>query len=61
MKVTLTGYFSFVRLAIIEENKTSSTCKDVLKRALLWERIGEGHGSPVQYSCLENPMDEGAW
>ena len=23
--------------------------------------IGEGNGSPVQYSCLENPMDHGAW
>ena len=22
---------------------------------------GEGHGSPIQYSCLENPMDTGAW
>ena len=22
---------------------------------------GEGHGSPLQYSCLENPMDKGAW
>ena len=22
---------------------------------------GEGHGNPVQYSCLENPMDRGAW
>ena len=22
---------------------------------------GEGHGHPVQYSCLENPMDRGAW
>ena len=22
---------------------------------------GEGHGSPVQYSCLENPMDRGIW
>ena len=21
----------------------------------------EGHGNPVQYSCLENPMDTGAW
>ena len=20
-----------------------------------------GHGNPVQYSCLENPMDRGAW
>ena len=23
--------------------------------------IGEGNGSPFQYSCLENPMDRGAW
>ena len=22
---------------------------------------GEGRGSPLQYSCLENPMDRGAW
>ena len=22
---------------------------------------GEGSGSPLQYSCLENPMDGGAW
>ena len=23
--------------------------------------LGKGHGSPLQYSCLENPMDRGAW
>ena len=23
--------------------------------------LEEGHGSPLQYSCLENPMDRGAW
>ena len=22
---------------------------------------GEGHGNPLQYSCLENPMDRGSW
>ena len=22
---------------------------------------GEGNGSPLQYSCLENPLDGGAW
>ena len=28
-----------------------------------WLRIskGEGNGTPLQYSCLENPMDGGAW
>ena len=24
-------------------------------------RYGEGNGTPLQYSCLENPMDGGAW
>ena len=23
--------------------------------------LGGGHGNPPQYSCLENPMDRGAW
>ena len=23
--------------------------------------LGEGNGNPPQYSCLENPMDRGAW
>ena len=30
-----------------------------------WTRLtlslGEGDGTPLQYSCLENPMDGGAW
>ena len=27
-----------------------------------WGRFpGEGNGSPLQYSCQENPMDRGAW
>ena len=27
----------------------------------LGRSLGGGHGNPVQYSCLENPMDRGAW
>jgi len=23
--------------------------------------LGEGHANPLQYCCLENPMDAGAW
>ena len=23
--------------------------------------MGEGNGNPLQYSCLENPRDRGAW
>ena len=25
------------------------------------DAAGEGKGNPLQYSCLENPMDRGAW
>ena len=34
---------------------------------LFWENlgvegeVGEGNGTPLQFSCLENPMDGGAW
>ena len=27
----------------------------------VWRSPGEGNGNPLQYSCLENPMDRGAW
>ena len=27
----------------------------------LGKSSGEGNGDPLQYSCLENPMDRGAW
>ena len=27
----------------------------------LGESPGEGNGNPLQYFCLENPMDRGAW
>ena len=31
-------------------------------RSLGWEKsTGEGNGNPLQYSCLGNPMDRGAW
>ena len=30
-------------------------------RVNLEGKVGEGNGTPLQYSCLENPMDRGAW
>ena len=51
-----------------EEEKTSlKGCKKeptMREKIQLWEcsgLIGEGNGTPLQYSCLENPMDGGAW
>ena len=31
------------------------------EKALFKHPHGEGNGTPLQYSCLENPMDRGAW
>ena len=28
---------------------------------MLVTKLGEGDGTPLQYSCLENPIDRGAW
>ena len=33
----------------------------LLHQALLAIKFGEGNGTPLQYSCLENPTDRGAW
>ena len=32
-----------------------------LKREGIYVYLGKGNGTPLQYSCLENPMDGGAW
>ena len=32
-----------------------------VNKAHLSQFPGEGNGTPLQYSCLENPMDRGAW
>ena len=35
--------------------------KHVSLRQIQLKALGEGNGTPLQYSCLENPMEGGAW
>ena len=35
--------------------------RDVDSLPGLGRSLGGGHGNPLRYSCLENPMDRGAW
>ena len=41
------------------------TAMQELQEMLVWSGLGRslggGHGNPLQYSCLENPVDRGAW
>ena len=37
------------------------TTYQVVLQAFSIHSFGEGDGSPLQYSCLENPMDGEAW
>ena len=42
--------------------KRLPTLQETRVQSLGWEDSpGEGNGSPLQYSCLENPMDLRAW
>ena len=36
-----------------------TACHNLIEKWLIV--VGEGNGTPLQYSCLENPMDGGAW
>ena len=42
-------------------SKTKENKNQALKFVLVTSTFGEGNGTPLQYSCLENPMDRGAW
>ena len=40
-----------------------SACNAEYQVSIPWlgRSSGEGNGNPLQYSCLENPMDKGVW
>ena len=51
------------QVALVVENLPASA-GDIRDAGLipgLGRSTGEGHGNPLQYSSLENPMDRGVW
>ena len=51
------------QVALVVKN-SSANAEDVRDMGLIpgsGRSPGGGHGQPLQYSCLENPMDRGAW
>ena len=45
----------------LQKMRCRRRCKHLPFLSKVGERIREGKGTPLQYSCLENPMDGGAW
>ena len=50
-------------MALVVKNMPANAgdIRDVGSVPGLGRSPGEGHGNPLQYSCLEKPMDRGAW
>ena len=51
------------QVALVVKNPPASTgdIGDLSLIPVLGRSLGGGHGNPLQYSCLGNPMDRGAW
>ena len=51
------------QVALVVKNMPANAgdIRDVGSVPGLGRSPGEGHGNPLQYSCLEKPMDRGAW
>ena len=51
------------QVALVVKNPPASTgvARDLGSIPGSGRFLGEGHGNPLQYSYLENPMDRGAW
>ena len=52
---------SQVALVVKNPPANAGDVRDVGSIPGLGRSPGEGNGSPLQYSCLENPMDRGGW
>ena len=48
------GFMVFVIEVLGEDRQVNRQLQSV-------QYLGEGNGNPLQYSCLENPMNRGAW
>ena len=61
--ITITLLHGAFQLELVDKN--SSVNVGDIRDAGLIPGLGRfpegGHGNPLQYSCLENPMDRGAW
>ena len=46
---------------MVHNKETTETITDYVLVSEQLDIPGEGNSTPLQYSCLESPMDRGAW
>ena len=51
----------FPQVALVVKNPNAKDNRDVSSIPGSGRSLAGGHGNPLQYSCLENPTDRGAW
>ena len=54
-------FWLFFSFAFTDGKKSECSTGDLGSIPRLGKSSREGNGNPLQYSCLENPMDRGAW
>ena len=52
-------FFYYLTAVFLASSTINGLQQDILTP--LYDEVGEGNGTPLQDSCLENPMDGGAW
>ena len=59
----LQRYWGFSQVALVVKNLLASArdIRDMGSIPGLGRSPGAGHGNPLEYSCLENPMDREVW
>ena len=60
-RVTIRVWASQVALVVKNLPAYAGDVRDVGSIPGMKRSLGGGHGNPLQYSCLENHMDGGAW
>jgi len=60
-RVTISVWASQVALLVKNLPANAGDVRDAGLIPGMKRSPGGGHGNPLQYSCLENPMDRGAW
>ena len=65
MMMNILVYITFLYFILFAKKSSENDILELKSKNIfnisLYRKCGEGSGTPLQYSCLENPMDRGAW